>query len=48
MREEMADGLFLAFAQVFELVLDGLEIPHVLHERLRVHQVFVHVVKICQ
>ena len=48
MRQEMADGLFLPFAQVFKLVLDGLEVPHVLHEFLRIHQVLVHVVKIGQ
>ena len=48
MRQEMADGLLLAFAQVFKLVLDGFEVSHILHELLRIHQVFVHVVKIGQ
>ena len=44
----MADGLLLALAQVLELVLDGLEIPHVLHKGAGVHQVFVYVVEIGQ
>ena len=46
MGQELLDGGFLSFAQVFKTVLDGPEVRHIPEQGFRIYKVFVHIVEV--